>query len=97
MLYSNIPEEKTDITPTTNILDVLPDGTITRASFSVKSIISLTVARENMDVPFTITSCDVWSRDEGDVAEAVTVIQDTMRELDIDIMIPVVNANLAIK
>lgn len=92
MLYSNIPEGKQDMTPTTNILDVLPDGTITRASFSVPAIINVLLTRSNPDEQFTITSCDVWSRDEEELAKVVSLIQNTMRELDIDIMIPVVNS-----
>lgn len=79
------------MTVSTNIQEVLPDGTITKASFTVPSIINLTIARSNLDVPFTITSCDLLSKDEQELSEAVAVIRSTMLEHDIDVMIPIVN------
>ena len=83
------------MTVTTNILDVLPDGTITCASFTVPSIISLTVTRDNLDEVFSITSCDVVSKDEHQLSEAVEEIRNTMMEHDIDNMIPVANPKLS--
>ena len=79
------------MTVTTNIQDILPDGTITKASFTVPSIIYLTISRSNLDAPFTITSCDVLSKDEQKLSEAVATIRSTMQEYDIDIIIPIVN------
>ena len=79
------------MTPTTNILDVLPDGTIKRVSFSIPAIINVLLTRSNHDEQFSITSCDVWSRDEEELAEAVSHIQKAMRGLDIDVMIPIVS------
>ena len=79
------------MTVTANIIEVLRDGTIITASFAVPSIISITISRDNVDLPFTITSCDVQSSDESLLSEAVVEIQKTMQEHEIDLMIPVVN------
>ena len=79
------------MTVTTIIIDVLRDGTIICASFAVPSVISILVSRDNIDSPFTITSCDVQSSDESLLSDAVAAIQKTMLENEIDLMIPVVN------
>ena len=81
------------MTVTTNIIDVLPDGTITEASFTVPNAVSLTVTRDNLDAPFTITVCDVQSRDETVLSKAVNAIQKTMHELEIDLLIPIADIN----
>ena len=83
------------MTVTTNILDVFPDGVITKASFTVPYIISLTISRLYPDEPFTITSCEVVSKEEHQLSEAVAEIRSTMLEHDIDILIPVVNPLLS--
>ena len=83
------------MTVTTNILDVLPDGTIACASFAVSSIICVKISRLNLHKPFTITSCDVLSEDEHQLSGAVEAIRSTMLEHDIDIMIPVASPKLS--
>ena len=80
---------------TTNIIDVLPDGTIIEASFTVPNAVSLTVTRDNLDAPFTITACDVQSRDETVLSKAISAIQKTMHEHEIDLLIPIAKAQNA--
>ena len=79
------------MTVTTNIMDVLRDGTIICASFEVPSVIFILISRDNIDSPFAITSCDVQSHDESLLSYAVGMIQKTMQEHGIDLMIPIVN------
>jgi len=76
---------------TTNIIDVLQDGNIISASYAVPSVISIMISRDNVDSQFAITSCDVQSRDELLLSEAVAAIQKIMQNNNISLMIPIVN------
>lgn len=78
-----------NMTPTTNILDIFPDGVITKLSFTVPAILTVTLCRPNVDEPFVIESCDVQTSDEKLLTEAVEAVRDLMLEHDIDIVIPI--------
>lgn len=79
------------MTVTTNIIDVLQDGNIISASYAVPSVISIMISRDNVDSPFTITTCDIQSRDEFLLSKAVAAIQKIMQDNNISLMIPIVN------
>lgn len=76
---------------TTNILDVLPDGVITKLSFTVPSILTVMLCRTDVDEPYTVDSCDIQTSDESLLTEAVEAVRTTMLEHDIDIMVPMAN------
>lgn len=73
------------------IKDIFPDGTITEVSFGVPLIISLTVKRSYPDEPFVIVNCEVPEKDEKKLSDAVGMIISKMKEMDIDLLIPIVN------
>lgn len=73
------------------ITDVLSDGTITEVSYAVPPIISLTIRRSCPDEPFTVVGCDVQSRDEMELSEAIGAIQNKIREAEIELLVPIVN------
>lgn len=80
-----------NMTPTTNILDILPDGAITRLSFTLPAILAVALCRTNVDEPFVIETFDAATDDEKLLTEAVEVVRDLMLEQGIDIVIPVAN------
>lgn len=73
------------------IIDVLSDGTITEVSYAVPPIISLTIRHSCPDEPFTVVGCDVQSRDEMELSEAIGAIQEKMKEAEIELLVPIVN------
>lgn len=76
------------------IKDVLPDGTITEVSFVVPVTISLTIKRSYPDEAFTIVDCEVPGKDEQELSEAVDVIMGKMKEMDIDLFVPIVDESI---
>lgn len=76
----------------TSIQDVLPDGTITKAGFTVENIITIAITRSNPDEAFTIEKCDIISKDEEKLTSAIQIILDTMKERGIELLIPIANA-----
>lgn len=73
------------------IRDVLPDGTITEISYNIPLIVSLTVKRSYPDEPFTIVKWEVQGKDERELTDAICMIMGKMKEMDLELLIPVVN------
>lgn len=73
------------------IRDVLPDGTITEISYNIPLTVSLTVKRSYPDEPFTIVKCEVQGKDERELTDAICMIASKMKEMDLELLIPVVN------
>ena len=70
---------------------IFHDGTITEVFFGVPVIISLTVKRSYSDEPFVIVNCEVPEKVEKKLSDAVGMIISKMKEMDIDLLIPIVN------
>lgn len=63
----------------TDIIDVLPAGTILEMTLSVAGIISVNLKRTNLDVDFQIVDVQVNSYDEKMISEAISEINTTLK------------------
>lgn len=91
MLHPKDKESRLVMTVTTNVQDVLPDGTITKLSFTVAAVCSVMLSRTNVDEAFKIESFDPITDNEQNLSEAIEAIRSIMLEHEIDIIIPVAN------
>lgn len=73
----------------TEINDVLSDGTITEILFTVPLTISLIVKRSYPNEPFSIIKCDVQGMDEKELSNAIGMIMSKIKEMDINLLVPV--------
>lgn len=69
---------------TTNVLDVLLDGTITKIMLSVENVLSLHIKRFEPDERFIIEHIDVVSYNEKDLGQALQEINVALSEHGVD-------------
>ena len=83
---------------TTNVIDVLPDGTITEMELSVDNTLSIILKRCESDEEFKLINSQVLAHDEVSIKEAYREIAQTLKENGLDcIAIASVAGNQAVR
>ncbi len=80
----------------TNVMEVLPDGTITELVLEVPRIIELNLKRTNVDELFQIDSVSISSKNEESLKTALREINCVLIKYDVsELSISDVHGNLA--